>query len=63
MTRPEIEALFAKREQALAEHDPSALTALYAADAIVESPTAGRVVRGLNEIEAVSALGFPDFRM
>jgi predicted ester cyclase len=63
MTRPEIEALFAKREEALAQHDPSAFTALYAADAVVESPTAGRVVRGREEIEALARAwfsGFPD---
>ena len=63
MTRKQIETLFTRREQALRQRDLTALTALYSADAVVESPTAGRSVTGLEEIEEVTRAwftGFPD---
>ena len=63
MTRQEIERLFARREQALARHDIAGVSAVYSADAVVESPTAGGPVRGRKEIENVTRAwftGFPD---
>jgi len=63
MTRAEIETLFARRDRAIQRRDAAAVTAFYAADAVVESPTAGRVVQGREEIEAVFRTwfeGFPD---
>jgi steroid delta-isomerase-like uncharacterized protein len=41
MTRDEIEAMFARREEAFEEMDAAALANDYADDAIIESPTAG----------------------
>jgi steroid delta-isomerase-like uncharacterized protein len=63
MTRQQVEALFARREQALARHDIAGVSAVYAPDAVVESPTAGGTVRGRKEIENVTRAwftGFPD---
>jgi steroid delta-isomerase-like uncharacterized protein len=41
MTRDEIAAMFARREEAFEEMDAQALGADYADDAVIESPTAG----------------------
>jgi len=41
MTRDEIAAMFARREEAFEEMDAEALAADYADDAVIESPTAG----------------------
>ena len=41
MTRDDITAMFARREEAFGEMDAEALSSDYAADAIIESPTAG----------------------
>lgn len=41
MTRDEIAALFARREQEYENEDAAALAADYAADAVIESPMAG----------------------
>ena len=41
MTRDEIAAMFARREEAFEEMDAAALAADYADDAVIESPTAG----------------------
>ena len=41
MTRDEIAAMFARREEAFEEMDAAALAADYAEDAAIESPTAG----------------------
>jgi steroid delta-isomerase-like uncharacterized protein len=41
MTRDEIAAMFARREEAFEEMDAAALAADYADDAIIESPTVG----------------------
>ena len=63
MTREETTALFARRQDAMNRHDVAGLTALFAADCIVESPTAGGVVRGLLTVEAIQrawVTGFPD---
>jgi len=58
-----VEGRFARREQALARRDAVAVTALYADDAVVESPTAGGTVRGRKAIEEITRAwftGFPD---
>jgi steroid delta-isomerase-like uncharacterized protein len=63
MTRQQVEALFARREQALARHDVAGVSTVYSSDALVESPTAGGTVRGRKEIENVTRAwftGFPD---
>ncbi|HUK33921.1 MAG TPA: ester cyclase [Vicinamibacterales bacterium] len=63
MTRQQIESLFAHRDRAIDRRDAHALTALYAEDAIVESPTAGGAVQGRKAIEDVTRAwfdGFPD---
>jgi|SRR5215831_4063409 len=63
MTRQQVENLFARRDTAIENHDAAAWTSLYADDAIVESPTAGGLVRGRKAIEEVLRAwfdGFPD---
>jgi steroid delta-isomerase-like uncharacterized protein len=63
MTREETTALFAKRLDATNRHDVPGLTALFAEDCVVESPTAGGVVHGLTTVAAIHrawATGFPD---
>jgi steroid delta-isomerase-like uncharacterized protein len=41
MTRDEIAAMFARRDEAFEEMDAAALAADYAEDALIDSPTAG----------------------
>jgi steroid delta-isomerase-like uncharacterized protein len=41
MTRDEITAMFARRDEAFEEMDSAALAADYAEDALIDSPTAG----------------------
>ena len=41
MTREEITAMFAQREEAFSRKDSAALAADYADDAVIDSPTAG----------------------
>jgi predicted ester cyclase len=63
VTREETTALFASRQDAMNRHDAAGLTALYAADCVVESPTAGGVVQGLATVDAIHrawVTGFPD---
>jgi steroid delta-isomerase-like uncharacterized protein len=63
MTRQQVEALFARRDAALARHDLHTITALYADDAVVQSPTAGGTVTGRKAIDEVTRAwfaGFPD---
>ena len=63
MTRQQVENLFARRDSAIRNRDAAAVTALYAEDAIVESPTAGGIVKGRAAIEDVTRTwfdGFPD---
>ena len=63
MTRQQVEALFARRERALSQHDLAGISALHADDAVVESPTAGGPVHGRAAIEQVTRTwfaGFPD---
>jgi steroid delta-isomerase-like uncharacterized protein len=66
MTRAAIEDLFARWQQYVAARDVSGFSALYAEDAVVESPTAGGTVRGRAKIEEVTRAwlaGFPDVAM
>ncbi len=63
MSRQQMEGLFVRWASALRAHDVAALTGLYAADAVVESPTAGGPVTGRDAIADVTRAwfsGFPD---
>ena len=63
MNRQQIEALFAHWARGLNQHDASALSMLYAPNAVVESPMAGGEVKGRNAIGEVTRAwlsGFPD---
>jgi steroid delta-isomerase-like uncharacterized protein len=61
MTREEVMAFFARRQQAFANLDAAALAADYADDAVIESPIAG-VHHGRTAEEALRAVftAFPD---
>ena len=61
MTRQQVEALFARRDRAINQRDAAAFTALYADEAVVESPTAGGPVRGRAAIGAVTRAWFNAF--
>ena len=63
MTRQQVEDLFARRDRAIGRRDAAGWTAIYAEDAVVESPTAGGAVMGRRAIEDVTRTwfdGFPD---
>jgi steroid delta-isomerase-like uncharacterized protein len=63
MTRQDVEAVFALRQDGLARHDAVALAALHSADSVLESPTAGGTVHGRRAIEEVYRawfIAFPD---
>jgi len=63
MTRQDIEAIFTRRHDALAHHDADAAGAVYAADAVVESPIGGGTVRGREantEVMRTLLRAFPD---
>lgn len=63
MTRAEIAALVATRQDAMNRHDVAGLSRLFAADCRVESPTAGGVVKGrpaVDDINRAWMTGFPD---
>ena len=63
MTRADIEDLCVRWHQCVAAHDVQGLSALYAEDAVVESPTAGGAIQGRPRIEEVYRAwfgGFPD---
>ena len=63
MTRQDVEAIFTRRHEALARHDADAAGAVYAVDAVVESPIGGGTVRGRDaNTEVIRALlrAFPD---
>ena len=65
MTRDEIVALFARREEAWARRDAAALARDYAENAVAESPMQGRLT-GRERIETVFEnwfTAFPDLRM
>jgi steroid delta-isomerase-like uncharacterized protein len=61
MTREEVMAFFARRQQAFANLDAAALAADYADDAVIESPIAG-VHHGRTAEDALRAVftAFPD---
>jgi steroid delta-isomerase-like uncharacterized protein len=66
MTRDEISALFARRQQAWQRLDSSALAADYTDDATVDSPLAGGSATGREAIEKVYETyfeAFPDFKL
>lgn len=46
MTREEIGALLARRQEAMSDHDVDGLEALYAKECVVESPMAAGTVQG-----------------
>jgi steroid delta-isomerase-like uncharacterized protein len=63
MTREEIGALLARRQQAMADHDLAALAAAYAEDCVVESPLAAGTVQGRDanaRIHRTFLEAFPD---
>ena len=63
MTRADIVAWVEHRRAAMNRHDVAALTRYFAPDCVVESPTAGRAVRGVaavDEIHRAWTSGFPD---
>lgn len=63
MTRLDIAALITSRRDALNRHDGAALRRFFAEDCLVESPMAGRTIRGLaaiDEIQRAWDAGFPD---
>jgi predicted ester cyclase len=63
MTRPQIEDLFTRREQAMARQDFAGVSTMYTPEAMVESPTAGGTVTGRAAIEEINRAwfaGFPD---
>ena len=65
MTRDEIAALFARRQQAWDRLDAAALATDYSENATVESPLAGGSATGRDAIErlfATSFAAFPDFK-
>jgi steroid delta-isomerase-like uncharacterized protein len=60
MTRDEIIAFFARRQDAFARHDAAALAAAHAEDCVMESPWAGTVT-GSEAIEQVYRHWFTAF--
>ena len=65
MTRDEIAALFARRQQSWDRLDAAALALDYSDDATVESPLAGGSATGRDAIEKLFATyfaAFPDFK-
>src|SRR5262245_29880130 len=63
MTRQVIENTFRRRDAAANRHDVAGVSAAYAEDAVVESPTAGGNVYGrkaIGEITRAWVTGFPD---
>ena len=66
MTRTEIAALFARRQQAWDRLDAASLAADYSDDATVESPLAGGSASGRDAIERLYITyfaAFPDFKI
>ena len=63
MTRDEISALLAQRQEAWARRDIATLVNWYSEDSVVESPLAGGVARGreaIGKIHQVFFNAFPD---
>ena len=61
MTRDEIVAIFARRQQAFDRLDAHALAADHSDDSVVESPFAGAPARGRDAIEAIYESYFKTF--
>lgn len=63
MTREEIVAFFARRQEALERLDVAALTDLHAEDSVLESAMAGTVIgrAGIEEFYRRLFASFPDF--
>ena len=61
MTRQDVEEIFARRQQALAQRDAATLGSLHSADCVLESPTAGGTVYGRPAIEEVYRAWFTAF--
>ena len=64
MTRDEIAAIIARRQEALTRLDAVALTALHAEDCVLESPWAGTVAgrEGIEKVYRELFKSFPDFK-
>lgn len=64
MTREEIAAFFARRQEAWARLDAAALTALHAEDCVLESPWVGTVAgrEGIERVYRSLFRSFPDFK-
>ena len=63
MTRADIAAWVEQRTAAMNRHDVAALTRCFAPDCVVESPTAGGTIRGLQAVDEIHRAwmnGFPD---
>jgi steroid delta-isomerase-like uncharacterized protein len=66
MTRDDTAALIARRLDAINRHDVAALASIYADDCLVDSPSAGRVVKGravIDELNRAWISGFPDLAL
>jgi hypothetical protein len=61
MTRDDIVAMFARRQQALARHDAQALAADHTEDSVLESPFAGGPTTGRDAIAAMYEAYFRTF--
>jgi steroid delta-isomerase-like uncharacterized protein len=61
MSRPSIEALFARRQEALDNLDAAALSHDYSEDCVVESPAAGGILNGRDQVERARRLWFESF--
>ena len=61
MTRDDIAALFARRQEAVAQHDTTALVKLHSEDGVVESPLAGGAATGREAIGRVYRALFEAF--
>ena len=61
MTRDEMVAFFARRQEALRRLDAATLASLHAEDGVLESPLAGGVAEGREAIEQVYRTFFTSF--
>ena len=61
MNRQDVEAMFARRQQALTRRDAATLASLHSEDGVLESPTAGGTVHGRHAIEDVYQAWFKAF--
>ena len=66
MAADEVKLFLAKREQAMLTRDVDALGALYAEDAVVDTPAGGGTTKGRRMVESVYRSwfeSFPDFTL